>query len=148
MKTRFKLTPAVYLFLRRDNQILLLKRANTGYQDGLYGVPAGHIDGGELAMAAMCREAKEEAGIDIKEDDLRLVHVTHRLNGSPEQERIDLFFECESWRGVITNKEPEKCDNLKWFHIDGLPTNMIPHVRITLEKSLQGHYYSEYTFEP
>lgn len=35
-KDRFKLIPAVYLLLRQDNEVLLLRRANTGYQDGKY----------------------------------------------------------------------------------------------------------------
>jgi 8-oxo-dGTP diphosphatase len=148
MKTRFKLIPAVYLFLRQKDQVLLLRRVNTGYQDGMYSVPSGHLDGGELAKAAMRREAKEEANINIKGSDLRFVHVTHRLNGSPDQERIDLFFECWHWKGEINNNEPEKCDELKWFSINKLPDNLIPHVRMVLEKTLQNNHYLEYSVEP
>ncbi len=147
-KTYFKLIPAVYLFLRKDNDVLLLKRVNTGYQDGKYGVVSGHVDGGELATDAMRREAKEEAGISIKTDDLRFVHVTHRLNDSLDQERVDFFFEAWNWEGDITNLEPEKCDDLSWFAIDKLPENIIPHVRLVLEKELNHQYYSEYSTEP
>jgi ADP-ribose pyrophosphatase YjhB (NUDIX family) len=147
MKTRFKLIPAVYLFLRQSDQILLLKRANTDYQEGMYSVPAGHLDGGELAKVAMCRETKEEVNISIRERDLKFVHLSHRLNGSPEQERIDLFFECWQWQGRINNNEPDKCDDLRWFKIDQLP-NVIPHVKTVLQKTLQDDHYSEYLSEP
>lgn len=33
-RERYQVKFAVYLFLRRDNKILLLKRHNTGYMDG------------------------------------------------------------------------------------------------------------------
>ena len=145
---RFKIIPAVYLFLRKHNEVLLLKRAGSGYQDGNYSVLAGHLDGNELASTAMCREAKEEAGITVKSNGLRLVHISHRLNGSAEQERIDIFFEAWKWQGEIINAEPNKCDELKWFPIDNLPVNTIPHVRLVLEKVLSGEYYSEYPVEP
>jgi 8-oxo-dGTP diphosphatase len=39
--------PASYLILFRDGKILLLKRANTGYEDGNYSVIAGHVEPGE-----------------------------------------------------------------------------------------------------
>ena len=75
MEERFKLIPAVYLLLRQDDKILLLRRANTGYQDGNYSLIAGHLDGDELATEGIIREAKEEAGITISKADLNFVHV-------------------------------------------------------------------------
>jgi 8-oxo-dGTP diphosphatase len=56
---RFTLPCTVPLLLVRDNKILLLRRYNTGWQDGNYGVPAGHIDGGESLTDAIIRDAIE-----------------------------------------------------------------------------------------
>lgn len=146
---RFKLTPAVYLVLRRGDEILLLRRTNTGYQDGKYSTVAGHLDGGELATEAMAREAKEEAGITIDPAQLKLVHTAHRLSrGQVGQERIDLFFETSQWQGEITNTEPQKCDDLAWFNINNLPGNMLPFVRHVFSAIADGLNYSEYTEEP
>lgn len=148
-KDRFKLIPAVYLILRKNDEVLLLQRANTGYQDGLYSMIAGHLDGDELATVGMVREAKEEAAIEINPKDLQLVHTTHRLTrGTPGQERIDLFFEAREWRGTITNVEPEKCDDLSWHPIDNLPANMSPYIRRVLAYVREGTAFSEYTIEP
>lgn len=55
MATRNKAIPAVYIFLEKDGKFLIARRCNTGYQDGNYQVPAGHVDEGELPTEAMVR---------------------------------------------------------------------------------------------
>ena len=136
---------AVHLFLINDGKILLLRRANTGYEDGNYSVPAGHIDGGETASSAMIREAREEAGITIIPQDLDVIHVMHRIRDN--EERIDFFFSASKWLGEIMNAEPDKCDDLSWFHLSELPENIIPYVRSAFEKSDQKIAYSEFGWE-
>ncbi len=146
---RFKLIPAVYLLLRDGDNILLLRRANTGYMDGRYSVPAGHMDGDELATDAMIREAKEEIGIQLSPDALELVHVAHRLSrGEVGQERIDLFFQASSWQGTPSNMEPNKCDDVSWFTLDSLPDGMVPLINQVITDVKQGVSYSEYEAEP
>lgn len=148
-KDRFKLIPAVYLLLRRGNEVLLLRRANTGYQDGKYSIIAGHLDGDELATAGIVREAKEEAGVTVSPKDVKLVHTCHRLTRNQVgQERLDLFFETDTWQGEVTNAEPEKCDDLSWFPVDKLPGNMLPLVRNVINDVVRGVSYSEYEEEP
>ena len=148
-KERFKLIPAVYLVLRRNNDVLLLRRANTGYQDGKYSLIAGHLDGDELGTDAIAREAKEEAGIVIDTKKLKFVHIVHRLSRNQlGQERIDLFYELWEWKGGVTNKEPEKCDDLSWHNLDNLPENMLPLIKHVLQDISSKVYYSEYVEEP
>lgn len=48
-------------------EILLALRKNTGYRDGKYELPGGHVEEGEDLMQAMVREAKEELMIEVKE---------------------------------------------------------------------------------
>jgi 8-oxo-dGTP pyrophosphatase MutT (NUDIX family) len=47
--TRFKLVPEAHLFLLYGDRILLLRRRNTGYEDGSYSVVAGHMEDSETA---------------------------------------------------------------------------------------------------
>src|SRR5689334_11949952 len=109
---RFGMPVAVHLFLVRGEEVLLLRRANTGYEDGKYSVVAGHLDGGETVVAAAVREAREEAGVVLDPADVRVVGVMHRR---AEDERIDFFVAAEMWSGEIRNCEPHKCDALDWF---------------------------------
>lgn len=142
-KPRNNAVTAVYLVLKKDGKVLLGKRCNTGYQDGNYQVPAGHVDADELPKQAMVREAKEEIGVDIDEKVLRFVHLSFRPKHDPTGDRVDIFFEASEWKGEITNTEPEKCDDLNWFDLNQLPQNTVPHVRVALECIQKGEFFSE-----
>ena len=140
-KTLFKITPEVHLVLKRGDQYLLLRRYQTGYLDGFYGLVAGHVDGAEPFRTAMAREALEEAGIAIVPDDLRLVHMMHRL---AEKERLSLFFEPTSWTGPIENREPHKCDDLDWYSLEEKDADLIPYIKAALDHIAAGDHYSEF----
>lgn len=118
---------ASHLLLLKDDKILLLRRYNTGWNDGNYSVVAGHIEVGENASQAMIREAKEEANIDIEENNLTFAHVCHRIKEDGE-EKIDFFFVCSEWSDELKNSEPHKCDHLDWFPLNELPDNMVKYV--------------------
>ena len=139
----FKLTSAVHLFLIEHSTILLARRANTGYEDGNYSVPAGHLDGGESIKQAMAREAREEVDLIIEPKDLILAHVMHRNSDSGGGERIDFFFRPDSWKGSPRIME-SKCDELRWSHLYDLPENTIPYIRSAIENYCKGVLFSEF----
>jgi 8-oxo-dGTP diphosphatase len=140
---RFRPFVAVHLLLIREEKVLLVRRFQTGWQDGTYGVLAGHIDGNETIRAAMIREAKEEGGIDIKPEDLRVSHAMHRL-AENKKEYIDFFLTTEKWEGEPRIMEPDKCDDLQWFPLGSLPENMVSYVRSGLEQFLSHATFSEF----
>lgn len=43
-KDRYKQIVAVHLILQQDDKILFQLRKNTGYGDGLYSLPGGHVE--------------------------------------------------------------------------------------------------------
>lgn len=141
---RMKFSLAVHLFLLRENQVLLSRRYQTGYEDGNYSVIAGHVDGNEDVYAAMQREAKEEAGLILERNDLQIVQVMHRKH---RDERIDYFLVCKNWQGKPVNQEPEKCDELKWVDIDNLPSNTVDYIRAAIDNYKAGISFSLFGWE-
>ncbi len=142
-KERKKAIPAVYLLLRRGDEILLMRRQGSGYYDGWYSAPAGHVEAGELPLDGLARETKEELGIVINPQDARLVHTMYRTKHDETGDRIDLFFVVEKWSGEITNAEPHKCEDIKWFSIKNLPEKTMHHVRDVIQNIENGINYSE-----
>ena len=127
----------------RGEEVLLSRRFNTGYEDGKYSVPAGHVDEGESVADALIREAKEEIGIDIQKQDIVLSHVMHRKGASTSDERLDFFFICREYTGEVRNIETNKCDDLRWSAVNNLPENTIPYVKAAIHNSLTHTQYSE-----
>lgn len=147
IKDRHREVPASYLVLIKEGKILLARRFNTGYMDGKYSLPAGHVDEGETFAQCIIREAKEEIGVGLKPEDLKFAHIMHRLSDPEWKElryRIDVFFTAEKWEGEIKNMEPEKCDDLSWFDLDNLPENIIPYVRHMIDCVKNKVFYSEF----
>lgn len=138
---RSTVVAAVHLLLIKENKILLLRRFNTGYEDGNYSVCAGHIEDDELFYNAMIREAKEEIGIIISQDNLKPIQVMHRRS---DEERIDYFFTASNWEGEIKNMEPNKCDELEWFEFDNLPNNIIPYIKHAIIQYQNGTIFTDF----
>ena len=132
---RFKITPAVYLILLNDNnQVYLMRRYNTGYEDGNYSLPAGHLEWGEQFSGTAYRELREETGIEVNEKKfVSPRHIMSRVRAEGSH-RIDVFYVLN----ISSNTkpeilEPDKCDDAGWYTIDELPNNTIPYIAHALK---------------
>lgn len=134
----------VYLILIKEDQVLLLLRQNTGYLDGHWAFPAGHVEAGESAKEALAREAEEELGITLSIDALHVVHVMHRKTN---RMNVDLFFECDQWSGELKNQEPKKCAKIDFFPLKTLPLNTMDSNAFAIDAAKKGIFYSERGFE-
>ncbi len=142
-KERNKAVPATYLILKKDGKILLMRRQGTGYYDGWYSVPAGHIEARELPIDGLMREAKEQKGIELSKKDLVFAHSMYRTKHDETGDRVDYFFVTSQWSGEIKNNEPHKCDDVRWFSVNALPNNMMHHVRDAIKYINKNIPYSE-----
>lgn len=147
MRERFKSLSAVMLLLTRKKdaheEILFQKRQNTGYCDGFYDLSAsGHVDANESTKHAMCREAKEELGIDINEEDLEFICMIHKNSNGCVY--YNGYFKANKWIGEPIVNEPTKNGELKWFDINNLPSNIVDDRVIAIENYKNNIKYSEY----
>ncbi|KQQ93403.1 DNA mismatch repair protein MutT [Leifsonia sp. Leaf325] len=132
---RFAVIPAAYVVLRRGDEVLLQLRSGTGYYDGYWAAgAAGHVEQGETLLAAATREALEELGVGVEVRDLVPLTVMHRTGGTGAaiDERLDVFFACLQWTGDPALQE-DKASDLRWFALDELPDQVVPHELAVLE---------------
>lgn len=111
---------SVNLVLQKDDTVCLMRRYNTGWNDGNYALMGGHVEDGENPSDAAVREAKEELGITVNSNNL-----SHLLTMSVNPDHIYLYFGCSEYQGEITNMEPNECDDIRFFNVNELPDNII-----------------------
>ncbi|WP_329130366.1 methyltransferase domain-containing protein [Streptomyces sp. NBC_01476] len=131
----------VHLVLLRGAEVLLARRANTGYADGLLHAPSGHLEDGEDVRSGMIRETREEIGLDLAPEDLEAVLVMqHRAPDG--RSRIGWFFQARLPEGAEpVNAEPDKCSELGWYPLAALPDDMVAYCRAGLDAWCAGHRF-------
>ena len=129
------------ILFRDDGKIPLLLRHNTGYEDGKYCLPSGHVEPNESITAAAVREASEEIDVDVAEDALSIVHVVNHM----DRDRRSYFLTASVWSGTPVNKEKDKAKELIWADPNNLPDNMASFVGQGIHNALNGIEQSTYT---
>lgn len=144
---RFKLKVGVFALLMDKEKVLLLRRFQTGTEDGLYVLPMGGHDGTEPLTQSLIREIKEEINLDVQPENVTLTHVMHRFHPMDHGlsfEQLDMIYFIHSYHGTLHNNEPDKCDDLAFFPMDQLPENTAPFVKKMLQCIQKGQLYSEF----
>ena len=116
----------VHVLLEREGCVLLMRRAGTGFFDGLYSLPGGHVEPGESAYETAVREIREELGVELDASELSWQGAVHRRS---DTNRIEFFMLAREWSGEPSICEPDKCDDLRWCPRDALPNEVVPYVR-------------------
>ncbi|MEU8924631.1 NUDIX domain-containing protein [Kitasatospora sp. NPDC048545] len=132
------LVVGVHLVLIENGRVLLGQRTNTTFADQHWHAPAGHLEAEESVLAGMAREADEELGITIREEDLDLVHTLHHLDADDGAGRLQLFFAPRAYTGTITNREPDKCAALRFWPLDRLPDPIVGYTADALTQIAAG----------
>lgn len=112
------------VFNERD-QILLVKRVD----NGLWGLPSGHVERAETVTHAVCREIYEETGLTVSVEKLVGVYsdpVTQvfRYPSGKVTHFITLSFFCRIKEGVLQVDQKE-ISEAGFFNIDDLPLHLM-----------------------
>lgn len=108
------------LIFNKKGEVLLKKRGKKSKNEaGFWQQPGGAFEYEERAMQAVKRETKEEINIEIKIWGL-LPH-TDQILKNDKQHWVAINYLANIKSGKVTNMEPEKCNELKWFSLKKLP---------------------------
>ena len=136
---------ASYCLVRSNDAILLQRRFNTGYLDGQWALPSGHVVDQEDALTGASRELLEETGLIVESGDWRFVCAMHRRT---DRTIVDLFFTTDKFLGTPRICEPMKCDGLAFFRMAALPQPLAGYIGVALDflrkaELEHGAYHSE-----
>lgn len=100
-------------FLVKNDQVLLLK---VHYPDGkeIWNGVSGWVEDGETPEQGIIREIKEEIGVYVKEDDLRISYRPKNW------ETPSTVFITSKWQGEAKCGE-ESIREIKWFNFNEIP---------------------------
>jgi ADP-ribose pyrophosphatase YjhB (NUDIX family) len=129
---------AVFVILERNDKVFFLRRANTGWADGMLTVPAGHVDKGDQVRDAAVKEAKEEALVDIRREDLEFIHVDFLRD-----EYTNFYFKAKQWSGEPALGEPEMASEAIWIDKRQIPDDVVPQLRRMFSEVEGGSFFSE-----
>ena len=129
----FKLVPTVNVVIVKDNKILLSKRQNKTWGNGMFVLPGGHVEQGETPLNAMQREIKEELGTIVKLKDIQFLCTAIRYKTT--EQTIACIFIIDNKDYIYKNNEPDQCSELSWHSINNLPDNTIEDYKIIIKEA-------------
>ncbi len=139
MTERHLTRTAVYVLLEReDGRVFFLRRANTGWADGYLTVPAGHVDKGDRIVDAAITEAREEAGVLVRPEDLAFLHVDYIRD-----EYVNFYFRARRWDGEPHIGEPHLASEGLWLSPENLPEDVLPQLRHLFACVQKGVFFSD-----
>ncbi len=140
----YKLPAYVGIILKKDNQILLVKRHNTDWASGKWNFPGGLLEEHETLPTAAAREAAEETGVTLDPNSLELIHVLQvKASAQNTRDILGFYFMATSWKGEAVNNEPQRHSAIGWFDINRLPPEITEHALQALEGLKTGKRFSE-----
>ena len=154
----FQFIVDVHLLLISNGDLLLGRRANTGYGDGAYEPPSGRLAERETLVEAAVRVAATQMGIALDPDRVRLAHVLHDVSGAG---RIAFFMTedlldgpistGDGWAGRASGPWDSQYDSPRgsysdfgWYSLTDLPANMIDRARVAVRNYAAGARFSTY----
>lgn len=116
---------AMFVAIENDRgEVLLQRRANTGFLDGHWDLSAtGHLEYGESMQTCGVREAEEEVGLTVCEDDL-VVATLFQSDFESDIRYVNTIFRCRQWQGNPVIGEPTKIAELGWFAPENFPDKL------------------------
>ncbi len=107
-----------------EGRILLGHRRDVDW----WNLPGGGMEAGETVDEALCREVREETGLEVEIGQLVGVY------SKPQKQEVVLAFRCRVIGGTL--QPTKEARESRYFAPDSLPTNTLPKHRQRIEDAL------------
>lgn len=115
----------INIFVVKNKKLLLGLRKNV-YGAGTWGLPGGHLEMGESMKDAATRELMEETGFSAK--NFIFSNIVNDRSGG--QHYLQIGFIAQEVKGEPVLKEPDRCEEWRWFSFNELPQDLFPaHIK-------------------
>ncbi len=106
---------AAAIVLDDQDRILMIRKKEDGSPDGgLWSLPGGKVEVGDLLEASIVRETHEETCLSLRKL-RRLPTISEDLDNGPEHHFITFYFQTRHWSGTPAVGEPHKHAEIGWF---------------------------------
>jgi ADP-ribose pyrophosphatase YjhB (NUDIX family) len=113
----------------RGGEVLLVKRGREPFK-GFWSLPGGVVETGELLKDAVCREMREETGLEV--EPLEVVEVFESI--SPEFHFVVIDYVCRVTGGTL--QAADDVTEARWFPCRELPDHLTAGAAGVIEKAL------------
>lgn len=112
---------SIVFVVNKKDQVLILKRSKKGSFPGLWSLPGGKAEPGELPEETAIREVEEETKIQLTQDSLLFLHKT--ING--EKDFYFFWSKVHDPKPVIDNEHDDWLwvDKTEVERVCGIPTD-------------------------
>ena len=112
---------AVVALIEESGRVLLIRRGVEPAR-GLWALPGGYMDAGELPVTALHREVREETGLDVAIGDL--LEIFPMVNRGGSSLGLVLAFGARPQGEHIVLVENDDAEAAAWFGPDDLPVEL------------------------
>ncbi len=134
------LVGAVIVHDAEAGRVVLLQRGPVAkFAPGMWDLPVGKSEPGQPVTDTAVRELREETGLIVKPESLRVAHIIHGAWGVEAPNGfLTVVFVTHAWTGQPENREPAKHARVCWVDTHALPEEFVPSTGSALHSYLTG----------